>query len=192
MKRRAFTLVEVMVALVVTGLVVSLAYGAMQAGFDTEGRLDAHRAGEEREGAMRALLVDALRHQVAGVRGGDEVFALVDRAATGGASVDSLRLTTRGVATPLGSSEAWRVALWLAGDTLQLRAVSLPGGVPVEARLGGVRAFDVQALGRGLASPWTNVWLEGDVAPDAIALSLVHADGTTSRLVVRRGLERSP
>jgi prepilin-type N-terminal cleavage/methylation domain-containing protein len=34
-KHRAFTLIEVTVAIVVTGLVVSIAYAALQAGLDT-------------------------------------------------------------------------------------------------------------------------------------------------------------
>jgi prepilin-type N-terminal cleavage/methylation domain-containing protein len=191
-RRNAFTLIEVMVALVVTGLVVSLAYGAAQAGFDTEDRLDAHRAGQERAAAMRTLLADALRHQVEGVRGGDEVFALTDRVAPGGGSADSLCLTTRGMVAPLGGSEAWNVSLWLAGDTLQLLARPLAGGVPVEARLGKVRTFDVQALGRGLAAGWSGTWPDGDVAPDAVSLTLGHAALSPSRLVVRRGLERAP
>lgn len=192
MKRNAFTLVEVMVALVVTGLVVSLAYGAAQAGFDTEERLEAHRAGDEREGAMRALLVDALRHQVEGVRGGDEVFVLADRIAPGGGHADSLRLTTLGMLAPLGSSEAWTVSVWLAGDTLQLWALPLSGGVPVEARLGGVRTFDAQALGRGIAVPWVSTWPDADVSPDAVSLTLGHAVGAPVRMVVRRNLERAP
>ena len=41
MKRNAFTLVEVMVALVVTGLVVSIAYASVQAGLDTSERMTA-------------------------------------------------------------------------------------------------------------------------------------------------------
>ncbi len=200
MRRRAFTLIEVMVALVVTGLVVSLAYGAAQAGFETQARLDGHRDGEEREGAMRALLVDALRHEVEGVRGGDQVFALTDRVAPDGSGADSLRITTRGVVAPLGSSAAWSVSVWLAGDTLQLLALPLPGagtatgdaGIPVSARLGGVRAFDVRALGRGPAAEWTTAWPEGDVSPDAVSLTLQHAEGAPTRLVVRRGLERAP
>lgn len=192
MRRNAFTLIEVMVALVVTGLVVSLAYGAAQAGFDTEDRLDAHRAGQERAAAMRTLLADALRHQVEGVRGGDEVFALTDRVASGGGSADSLRLATRGLVAPLGGSATWNVSVWLAGDTLRLSARPLAGGVPVEAWQGEVRSFDVQALGRGLSAEWSGTWPDGDVAPDAVSLTLGHASLSPSRLVVRRGLERAP
>lgn len=195
MTRRAFTLVEVMIALVVTGLVVTLAYATTQAGFDVEARLDRHRDAGERDVALRAILTDALRHQVDGTRGGDEVFAIADRAAANGASADSLQLTTRGMVAPLGASAQWSVSLWLSGDTLQLEGRPLDAAsdaVPVTARLTGVQQFDVQALGRGLAAAWRGDWPEPDVAPDAIALSVRRAERAPLSIVVRRGLERAP
>jgi prepilin-type N-terminal cleavage/methylation domain-containing protein len=194
-RRAGFTLIEVMVSIVVTGLVVSLAYAATQAGFDTESRLIQHRAGSEREVAVRALLTDALRHQVDGVRGGEAVFALVDRSAVDGSSADSLHLVTRGIVAPLGTSRVWSLSAWRTGDTLQVEAHAVGADAsapPLHARLGGVRAFDVEALGRGLASSWRGDWPDDDVSPDAVALTLAHAEGAPTRIVVRRGLERAP
>lgn len=195
MTRRAFTLLEVMIALVITGVVVTLAYATTQAGFDVESRLDRHRDLGERDVALRAILTDALRHQVDGTRGGEAVFTVVDRAAANGASADSLQLTTRGMVTPLGASAPWVVSVWRSGDTLQLAGHPLDGAsdaVPVTARLTGVQQFDVQALGRGLAAAWRGDWPEPDVAPDAIALSVGRADSAPLSIVVRRGLERAP
>ncbi len=195
MRRRGFTLVEVMIALVVTGLVVSLAYATTQAGVDVEGRLLHHRDGEERAVAFRSLLTDALRHQVGGLRGGGAVFALADRVTATGTNADSLHLVTRGVVAPLGASAAWDVSIWLAGDTLQLEGHPVDAAsdaVPIRARLGGVQQFDVQVLGRGLAAAWQEQWPEPDLAPDAIALTVRHGDVAPLALVVRRGLERAP
>jgi prepilin-type N-terminal cleavage/methylation domain-containing protein len=196
MRRAGFTLVEVMVSIVVTGIVVLLAYAAMQAGFDTDARVASHRVGEERITVLRATITDVVRHALDGVRGGDEVFALVDRARDDGTPADSLRVSTRGVIAPLGTSATWTVSLWLAGDTLHLagRAVDGAGSdvPPVTMALGGVRTFDVQALGRGLAAGWVGTWPDADLAPDAIALTLALADAAPTRLVVRRSLERAP
>jgi prepilin-type N-terminal cleavage/methylation domain-containing protein len=64
MRRRGLTLLELMVAITVTGIVALLAYGSAQAGFDTDERLA--RVGEtsEAEAQFRALVSDALRHPV--------------------------------------------------------------------------------------------------------------------------------
>ncbi|MGZ8470574.1 MAG: PulJ/GspJ family protein, partial [Gemmatirosa sp.] len=72
--RRGFTLLEVMVALVVSAMVVTLAYGAAQAGFDTEARLREGQAAARATTAWRALLGDALRHVERGVADDDAVF----------------------------------------------------------------------------------------------------------------------
>ncbi|MCC6769871.1 MAG: prepilin-type N-terminal cleavage/methylation domain-containing protein [Gemmatimonadaceae bacterium] len=193
--QRGFTLIEVMVSLVITGLVTTLAYAALQAGFDADQRLAAHRAGAGRQAVVRALLADVLRHEVEGVRGGDEVFALIDRVRADGAAADSLRVTTRGVVAPLGASAPWTVAIWLSADTLRIEGQPLAHESttpPLSMRLPGVTALDVSALGRGLAAAWMSSWPEADVSPDAFAISMVRAGTSPSSLIVRRGLERSP
>ncbi len=194
-RRRGFTLIEVMVSLVITGLVTSLAYAALQAGFDTDARIAAHRDGAGREAVVRALVSDVLRHQVEGVRGGDDVFVLIDRSRSDGAAADSLRVTTRGVVAPLGASAPWTVDIWLSADTLRVEGYPLALDAtipPLSMRLFGVAGFDVRALGRGLAAVWTSSWPESDVSPDAFAISMARAGMPPSSLTVRRGLERSP
>lgn len=197
-RRPAFTLIEVMVSLVVTGVVAAMAYAAAQAGFDTDARLQRHREAAGGATVIRALIADALRHQVEGIRGGGEIFRLTDRAAADGTPADSLQLTTRGLASPLGAGAPWLVTLWRRGDTLHLQARPLDDvagagrSSPIVAEMGGVRGVDVQLLGRGLAAAWRPDWPEGDVAPDAVALTVAHADRPATRLVVRRGLERAP
>jgi general secretion pathway protein J len=200
-RRSGFTLVEVMVALVVTGMVAALAYAASSAGLATQAQLERHREGAGSEAVLRALLGDALRHQVGGLRGGAPVFHLADRVDAQGAPADSLHLTTRGVQSPLGASAEWSVDAWRRGDTLHLEARPLiPGAsaatggplAPVRARLAGMRGFDVQLLGRGPVAAWRPDWPEDDVAPDAVLLALAGTDRPGSRLLVRRGLERAP
>jgi prepilin-type N-terminal cleavage/methylation domain-containing protein len=195
-RRAAFTLIEVMLSIVVTGIVVLLAYAAMQAGFDTEARVATHRMNGERVTVLRSTLTDVVRHALEGVRGGDEVFAVVDRVRDDGTPADSLRVSTRGMIAPLGTSAPWTVSLWLSGDTLHLAARAMDPAraeaPPVTMALGGVRTFDVQALGRGLAAGWVGGWPDRDVAPDAVAFTMALADAEPTRLVVRRSLERAP
>jgi prepilin-type N-terminal cleavage/methylation domain-containing protein len=201
--RAAFTLVEVLVGLVVTGMVAALAYAASSAGLATQAQLERHREGEGNDAVVRAILTDALRHQVGGVRGGQAVFAIADRVANDGSAADSLHLTTRGVQAPLGARAAWTVDAWREGDALLVEAhpiayqVPLSGEAsaplaPVRARLDGVRGFDVRLLGRGPVAAWRADWVENDVAPDAVALTFLHTERAGSRLLVRRGLERAP
>lgn len=200
--RAAFTVVEVMIALVVSGLVASLAYAAAQAGFDTDARVATYRDGLARDGVVRAILTDALRHQVDGVRGGTDVFTLVDRVDAEGRDADSLSIVTRGVQSPMGASATWRLAAWREGSTLRIAGAPLDGAnegiAPFVMSLGEVAAFDVRVLGRGLAARWRAEWPEADQAPDAFAVRLEAARGGASAgaaaepLVVRRGLERSP
>jgi len=56
-----FTLLEVMVAIVLTGLVVLLAYGAAQVSYDAHARLRADVDALQEAQALRELLQDALR-----------------------------------------------------------------------------------------------------------------------------------
>ncbi|MEP7380767.1 MAG: prepilin-type N-terminal cleavage/methylation domain-containing protein [Gemmatimonadota bacterium] len=196
MIRRGFTLIEVMIALMVSGMVATLAYAAAQAGFDTDARVSTYRDGVARDGVVRAILTDALRHQVDGVRGGATVFTLTDRSDADGRAADSLDVVTRGVAAPLGASATWRLSVWRAGDTLRIEGSSLDGAAadrpPFSMRLDGVIAFEVRTLGRGLSARWQAQWRDDDVAPDAFALLFARRDEHPEPLVVRRGLERAP
>lgn len=196
--RAAFTLVEVMIALVVSGLVASLAYAAAQAGFDTDARVTELRDGLTRDGVVRAVLTDALRHQVEGVRGGAEVFELHDRVDADGRGADSLVTTTRGIESPMGAAATWQVSAWREGNSLRIAGIPLgnaaTGTPPFETSLEGVTEFDVRALGRGLSARWREEWPDRDQAPDAVALRIMHTGsrGSDEPIVVRRGLERAP
>jgi len=197
-RRAGFTLIEVVVALTVTGLVIALGYAASQAGLDTEARLASYREGGERALVIRSLLSDALRHQVEGLRGGEQVFMLTNRSTSDGRPADSLQLTTKGVMPPLGASVPWIVAVWWANDSLHLAGRAATAGTSaLRASLPHVAAFDVRVLGRGLAATWDEVWDTGDVAPEAVSWEVRPGPGASpsvhaGRMVVRRSLERAP
>jgi hypothetical protein len=183
-------LIEVLVALVVSGLVVSLAYAALQGGLEARERLDRHRNGVESLAGMRTVLGNALRHALSGARGGPDVFSLADRSGPGGPA-DSLVFLTRGIVAPNGTSQAWRAIVTADSDGLRFFASPLDGsGQPVVGVLPGVIALDVQVLARG-SSTWTGDWPDRSIAPQAVALSLVQRGGALP-LVVRLEQERSP
>ena len=190
MKRRGFTLIEIMVALVVTGLVVSVAYATLQAGFDTSERLTKAQDGDEREVVARAMLSNALRHAVPGTIGGEPVFVLRDEP-----QGDRLRFLTRGVSEPLGASEVWEVSL-LTGPTgtqFDGRQVGNPSR-SFTTLLRRVNALSVRVRGRDFRDGWLETWNAPDRSPAAVYISFMNADGRVigAPLMVRVGLEGNP
>lgn len=172
--RRGFTLVEVMVSLTITALVASVAWTSLAAGVDSSDRLrDAREAGEA-EQAVRAMLVDALRHAVAGSPGGDSVFVIVR-----GARAGEVRLAfrSRGIEQPLGGSAAWLVQVSAGGSGLEVLATPADGnGAPVQAVLPHVRGLDVVVAARHVPDEWRADWPAGDT-PGRVALTFLDSTG---------------
>lgn len=191
MKRRAFTLIEVTVALVVTGLVVSLAYAALQAGLDTGDRLTTVREGAEREVVAQAILSRAIRHALPGTLGGDPVFVLRE----GLGASDELQFRTRGVVEPLGASAVWEVTLDATAGGVRLAGRAVDGsGAQFSATLPWVRAIDVRVRGRDPRDGWLESWLALDRSPVAVSIAFLGADrrAVGAPLVARVGLEGNP
>lgn len=193
MSRRAFTLIEVTVALVVTGLVVSLAYAALQAGLDTGDRLTTVREGAEREIVAQAILSRAIRHALPGTIGGDPVFVL--REGQGAAQSDELQFRTRGVVEPLGASGVWEITLDATAAGVRLTGLAVDGsGSQFSATLPAIRAIDVRVRGRDPRDGWLESWLALDRSPVAVSITFLGADRRTigAPLVARVGLEGNP
>jgi prepilin-type N-terminal cleavage/methylation domain-containing protein len=171
--RRGFTLVELMVALVVTGMIALAAYGALDAGTSTRARVQG--ALGEREGALlaRALLDDALRH-AADASDPALVFARAE------ASGDVLDFVSRGVApadgTPLGASPRWRVRVGTgaAGDVVLVATPLDAPGPALRSALAGVRALRVTTLG---PDGWTRAAADVERVPEVVRVELVAAPG---------------
>jgi prepilin-type N-terminal cleavage/methylation domain-containing protein len=194
--RRAFTLIEIMVALVVTGLVVSLAYAAAQSGFDTEGRLTRARDGAESEAVARTLIADALRHALPGLRGGSPVFAISDvRDAKGNVS-EGLRFLTRGLVPPLGTSAPWEMTLSPGPEGLAIRARPLEEARTsgISALLPNVKRIDVRVRSRDQRTGWLAAWTDMDVSPTAVSIAFLDSAGRPvgPPLIVRIGMEAAP
>lgn len=192
--RRAFTLIEVMVAIVVTGVVVSIAYATMQAGFETTDRLALAQSGDEREIVARSILSRALRHAVPGTIGGSPVFILRDRS-EGAELGDELRFRTRGVTEPLGASEVWEVSLMPLPDGVHLDAYAVDDTVTrFSSVLPRLRSIDIRVRGRDFRDGWLETWSVPDRSPVAVSIAFLAADNRMigAPLVARVGLEGNP
>lgn len=174
MRRRGFTLVEVMVALTITALVASVAWTSLAAGIETGDRMRDAREGSEAEATVRTLLVDALRHAVAGTSGSDSVFVLDVGPHAGPAR---LAFQSRGIVPPLGGSATWSVVVETTSQGLVVAAVPLHGdAAPVRAMLPSVRGLLVATASRQSPDEWRSHWPAGDT-PGRIALTLLDAGG---------------
>ncbi|MBK8247726.1 MAG: type II secretion system protein [Gemmatimonadetes bacterium] len=187
-RRAAFTLVEVLVALVITGLVTSVAYAALQGGIDTRERLEHHHDRTEAMTAARGMIASAVRHALPGVRGGPATFSVVR-----GMRSDSVHLLSRGIVEPYGTSASWSVTFWVRNDSLQLRASPSEGSAPlVTAAVAGATSLRLHTLARGSFATWSDRWEDPSVAPTAVRLTWTEASGRPVDQVVRIGLERTP
>jgi len=193
-RRKAFTLVEVMVAIVVTGVVVSIAYATMQAGFETSDRLAKAQSGNEREIVARSILARALRHAVPGTIGGVPVFVLRDKS-EGAQPGDELRFRTRGMSEPLGASEVWEVSLLPLPDGLHLVGHAVDDSArSFNSVLPRVRAVDIRVRGRDFRDGWLETWSVPDRSPVAVSIAFLTSDHRLigAPLVARVGLEGNP
>jgi len=196
MRRRAgFTLLEIMVVIVITGVVALIVYGTAAAGFDTDRQLERVRTALETRAIVRDLLVDALRHPVPG--GGaamnDVLFAIDDAVSAEGVPVDAVHFFSRGVTPPLGASVTWSITLSPAGDGIRLLAVSGDPGwaAPIDALLADVRGLNVRVLSRTADSLWSDGWDAPGRVPAAVRLEFFSASGAPAAppLVVHSALE---
>ena len=135
-QRAAFTLLEVVVALVITGMVALVAYAALDAGIATRGRIDGPLRAHTDGLAARAMLADAMRHIVEH----DDAEALVADAGNGG---DVLTFYSRGLAEPFGASSLWRVQVH--GATIAAAPIDKVAPLLV-SELPGVQAIHVSTL----------------------------------------------
>jgi hypothetical protein len=158
-----------MVAIVLTGIVVLLAYGAAQVSHDAHARLRADLEALQEARALRELLQDALRSARAPQRPGDPRFTL---------HAGRLSFVTAGGGPPLDPDYDWLVTIEPGADGLELSATPV-GRAPatvVTIRVPGVTRWDVRARapGRGGASQWLEEWPVTMVMPRAVAITLWH------------------
>lgn len=158
-----FTLLEVIVALILTSLVVMLAYGTAQVSFDAKARLGAERRALQGQRAARQMLADALRNVQPPQRPTDPPFEL---------RADRLSFVAAGGATPLDPDYDWLISVGPAGDRVALVAKPL-GNAPAQEisfTLPQVTRWDVRVLVPGNTLGWLREWPAGSVLPRAVEM----------------------
>src|SRR3989475_8730639 len=144
-----FTLLEVLVAIVLTSIVALLAYAAAQVSFDARARLGAELSGLQGGRALREFLQDALRNAQSPQRPGDPGFTL---------QAGRLSFVTAGGGTPFDPGYDWLVTLGPSASGLEVVAVPLRPAPPLTAGLAPPPL--TPGGGRGLA-PGGSQWREG-------------------------------
>jgi len=159
-------LLEVMLAIVLTSLVVLLAYGAAQVSFDSRARLSADLHALQGARALRELLQDALRNARAPQRVGDPRFTL---------HAGRLSLVAAGAEPPLDPDYDWLITIEPGAGGLELTATPV-GRAPtalVAFRIPGVTRWDVRVLAPG-GSQWVEEWPATMVMPRAVSITFWH------------------
>lgn len=190
--RRGFTLLELMVALAVTGIVALLVYGAAAAAMDTEQRLRERASQGRAERAWRAILEAALRN----VRSADDYgrpTLRIDSLSRGpGGPVDRLWFITAGALPPLTPDADWEVLVEpVEGGRIGMTATPIGVSVPARRILAppAVTGLQVQAWSEAGRPGWVEDWGLA-VPPRAVALTYWSGGrplGTTVHLSLPRG-----
>ncbi|UCF41690.1 MAG: type II secretion system protein [Gemmatimonadota bacterium] len=117
-----FTLLELLVAIVVTGVVALLVYGIVGVALDTEARVTAQRDVLQREIAFKAVLAEALRTVRQADLAQPETFLLEDGDVIAGPPRDRLSFVTAGGTPPLTADADWNVTVEATDQGLTLAA----------------------------------------------------------------------
>jgi hypothetical protein len=180
-------LIELLVALTLTGLIVLLAHAVLAEVSDTAARARTVTHDLDRTGNRRAWLRRAFANVTVGsapMRGFD------GRDGTDGpAAREADRIT---FFTRIPDDGERRVRVWLAGDAL-LAEVGWPPG-PRDATpdtlvvAEGLRGFGADFLIEyGAEAPWVREWVSPVSAPIAVRLRLEGADGRADTLLLHVG-----
>ncbi|UCF18608.1 MAG: prepilin-type N-terminal cleavage/methylation domain-containing protein [Gemmatimonadota bacterium] len=174
MRRAGFTLLELLVAVVLTGVVALLVYGAAGAAMDTQARLEAQRLETRSERAWRATLEDALRNARPARAYGDTAFVLEERRDAEGRPRDRLWFVTAGGLPPLTADADWEVLIEPTPQGLSLLAQPLGVNTPPRRLFGPreVTGLDVRLLSPLPGQPgWLDSWAFPRIVPEAIELT---------------------
>ena len=176
--RRGFTVLELLVAIVVAGIVATLIYGAAGAAADVQQRLSVSHDALQSQRALRATLFDALRNARPPQSYNDTVFTLENRSGGGGRPADRLFFVTAGVLPPLTSDADWDVSIEATPTGLVIVAAPQGFAQPsrVLARVPGITGLDVRVLPASGRS-WTDDWPQRNRLPRAVELTFLADTG---------------
>jgi prepilin-type N-terminal cleavage/methylation domain-containing protein len=165
-RRPGFTLIEIMVGLVITSVVVLLAYGVAQVGYDARARMVEHLRDAESARAIRTLLGDALRNVRTPGQPDDPGFDLRD---------GHLAFVAAGGAAPLDPDYDWLINVGPGPRGLELNATPLghASAARVAFRAPDITRWDVRVLDAD-GTQWVPSWSTQRVVPRAITINFWH------------------
>jgi type II secretory pathway pseudopilin PulG len=158
-----FTLLEAIVALLLTSVVVATAYGAARVSFDARARLGIDLRELQSQRAARQLLADALRNAQPPQRNGDPGMVLQD---------NRLSFLAAGGASPLDPDYDWIVSIGPAEGRVMFVAKPIGHAPPAEVSfpLPDVTRWDARVLVPGDVTGWLREWPNGTVMPKAVEM----------------------
>lgn len=184
--RQGFTLLELVVGLVLTGVVALLVYGAATVALDTETRVREREATARAEWAWRAVVEDALKNLR--VNSDYPRATLIVEPGQGpvAARGDRIHFITAGGTPPLTGDADWDVTIESAADGLALTAIPIGVDAPARRLLApplfvGVR---VQVFDEQPGPAWLDRWDDRRSLPRALALTYLSETGPLYPAVV--------
>ena len=172
-RRRGFTLLELMVALTVTGIVVLLVYGAAAAAMDTERRLRERGTQGRVERAWQLVLEEALRNLRSAQDYRRPTFTIQSAPRRSGGSLQRLWFITAGAVPPLTPDADWEVVVEpVEGGRVAMTATPIGVDVPARRVLAppAITGLDIQVLNPSGSGAWQQDWQLGFL-PGAITLT---------------------
>jgi prepilin-type N-terminal cleavage/methylation domain-containing protein len=170
--RRGFTLLEVLLAIVLTGVVALLVYGAAGMALETQQRTGAAREELQWSRGWHATLPDALRNARPARIPQDTAFWIEHRIGTDGIPRDHFMFVTAGGTPPLTSDADWIVSVD-AGETgivMSAAPVGVVGPPVVASAPAGLVGLAVRVLGFTRESEWTDRWRFPAYVPRGVEL----------------------
>lgn len=167
--RRGLSLIEVMVALVIAGIIALTARSALVAGMDTQDRLTGHSTITEGDARFRALVVQALRHMTDAPAVGMQAFALRDTIVAGAAPSHVAEFFSRGLAQPAGTGAVARVRIAPSGEGLTIAAIGPDGATVLSGVAPGIGGMRMRLRSRGTGD-WLDTWPRSLLTPAAVAI----------------------
>jgi len=154
------------VAIVLTSLVVIVAYAAAQVSFDARSRMVSRLHDVQSVRGMRELIQDALRDARAPQGPGDPGFTLQH---------NQLSFVAAGGAAPLDPDYDWLITIGPGPRGLAFMAVPLghAGAAQVTFLAREVTRWDVRLLAPA-APQWVSEWPMAKIMPRAVAITLWH------------------
>lgn len=183
-KRRGFTLLELIMALVLTAIAVTMASAALRTATVARERVAAHRDTMERDVRFRAMLTDMLRHPPSAESVDEPLLSILSTQNPAAKGSGRLVFLSKGVRAPYGTGTTFRVTLDVVNDGLVLEAEPIGASgdrTTLRTLLPGVSALTVRVLearvgqttGAAASSGgWRTDWPLAQMRPAAIALNL--------------------